>query len=303
MAGVVVPITIEEEYKKNPDISPEDIQKLRDWLKTQPHLPGQYLTDVDLLIVYHCCQKSMEVSKQVLDLHYTLRTHFAPFFKDRCFDKKAEFAFTTVACAPLPTATPEGYRVVYFRLADPDPRNFNLLEVVRAFMMIFDMWQYEEGTWPGFVILIDMETASLGHIARLDLMVVKKVLYFLQECMLVKLKGVHFMNAPYFMDKVLSLIRPYLRKELMHLLNVHQAGADSIEKLIPKKALPKEAGGEYKDFDTLREDLFKRLRANTVFIRDENRRRVNESLRPAGKPSPAEREFGLQGSFKKLELD
>lgn len=70
--------------------------------------------------------------------------------------------------------------------------------------------------------------------------------------MLVKLKGVHFMNAPYFMDKVLSLIRPYLRKELMHLLNVHQTGADSIETLIPRKALPKEAGGEYKDFDTLR---------------------------------------------------
>ncbi|KAH9638772.1 hypothetical protein HF086_002012 [Spodoptera exigua] len=234
------------------------------------------LPDVDLLIVYHCCQKSMEVSKQVLDLHFTLRTHFVPFFKDRCFDKKAEL------CAPLPTPTPEGYRVVYFRLADPDPRNFNLLEAVRTFMMVFDMWQYEEGTWPGFVILIDMEKATLGHVARLDLMVVKKVLYFLQ---------------------LLSLIRPYLRKELMHLVNAHQTGAESIEKLIPQKALPKEAGGEYKDFDTLREELFKRLRANTVFLRDENRRRVNESLRPAGKPSPAEKEFGLQGSFKKLELD
>ena len=31
-----------------------------------------------------------------------------------------------------------------------------------------------------FVILIDMDTASLSHVTRLDLMAVKKVLYFLQ---------------------------------------------------------------------------------------------------------------------------
>ncbi|KAJ8713173.1 hypothetical protein PYW08_008477 [Mythimna loreyi] len=303
MTGVVKPITIEEEYKKNPDISPEEIKKLREWLKTQPHLPEKQFTDVDLLVVYHCCQKSIEVSKQVLDLHFTLRTLFQPFFKDRAYDKKAEFALNTVLCAPLATPTAEGYRVVYFRLLDPDYRNFNLLEAVRAFMMIYDLWQYEEGTWPGFLILIDMDTATLSHVTRLDIMVVKKVLYFLQECMLCKLKGVHFMNAPYFMDRLLMLIRPYLKKELVNLLSTHQVGSETLYKLVPKKALPKEEGGEYKDHITLRDEIHKRMQANSAFLREENKRRVNESLRPVGKPSPAEKEFGIQGSFKKLELD
>ena len=45
MVGEIVkPITIEEEYKKNPDISPDEIKKLREWLKTQPHLPEKHLT-------------------------------------------------------------------------------------------------------------------------------------------------------------------------------------------------------------------------------------------------------------------
>ncbi|XP_047033353.1 clavesin-1-like [Helicoverpa zea] len=303
MAGVVKPITIEKEYEKNPDISPEDIKKLRDWLKTQPHLPGEHLTDVDLLIAYHCCEKSSEVTKQVLDLHFTLRTLFTPFFKDRVFDKKAEFALNTVLCAPLVTPTAEGYRVVYLRLLDPEPRNFSLPETVRAFMMVFDLWQHEEGTWPGFVMLIDMDMATLSHVARLDLMVVKKVIYFLQECMFVKLKGVHFMSAPYFMDKVLMLIKPYLKKELMDIIHTHQVGSDSLYKMIPKKALPKEEGGEYKDHATLRDELLKRLQANPTFIREENKRRVNESLRKGGKPSQIEKEFGIQGSFKKLDID
>uniref|UniRef100_A0A8D8X3K5 Uncharacterized protein n=1 Tax=Cacopsylla melanoneura TaxID=428564 RepID=A0A8D8X3K5_9HEMI len=32
-------ITVEEEYKKNPDLKKEDIQTLRTWITTQPHLP------------------------------------------------------------------------------------------------------------------------------------------------------------------------------------------------------------------------------------------------------------------------
>lgn len=32
-------ITVEEEYKKNPEISREDVQEILDWVATQPHLP------------------------------------------------------------------------------------------------------------------------------------------------------------------------------------------------------------------------------------------------------------------------
>lgn len=34
-----VPITADEEYAKNPEISKENIEDLRKWIGTQPHLP------------------------------------------------------------------------------------------------------------------------------------------------------------------------------------------------------------------------------------------------------------------------
>lgn len=43
MSGVNA-FPVNKEYEKNPDISPEDIRKLREWLKTQPHLPEKYIT-------------------------------------------------------------------------------------------------------------------------------------------------------------------------------------------------------------------------------------------------------------------
>lgn len=35
----IVPITAEEEYLKNPEISKQNIEDLKTWMATQPHLP------------------------------------------------------------------------------------------------------------------------------------------------------------------------------------------------------------------------------------------------------------------------
>ena len=51
--------------------------------------------------------------------------------------------------APLTMPTIHGYRAIYCRLLDTDVRKFIFSDVIRTFMMIFDLWQYEEGTWPG----------------------------------------------------------------------------------------------------------------------------------------------------------
>ncbi|CAG9791672.1 unnamed protein product [Diatraea saccharalis] len=302
MSSAVKPFPVEKEYEKNPNIKPEDIKKLREWLKTQPHLPADHLTDLDLMLTYYCCDRSQEVSKQVLDLHYTLRTLFTVFFKDRCLDRKIDLCLDTILFAPLPTPTLKGDRAVYVRLLDPDPRNFFFPETVRTFMMMFDMWQYEEGTWPGFVLVIDMDQAVMGHITRLEIMTVRQVLYFLQEAMLVKLKGVHFLNAPHFMDKLMMLLKPFLKKELLETMHIHQVNSDSFYQHMSKKALPKEEGGEYKDHATIRDELIQRMKTNTDFLREENKKRVNETLRP-GKAKTVEDLFGIQGSFKKLDID
>lgn len=70
--------------------------------------------------------------------------------------------------------------------------------------------------------------------------------------MLVRLKGVHFLNAPYFMDKVMMLIKPFLKQSLLNILHIHQPNSEGLYKYVPKKAFPKEEGGEYKDHGTIR---------------------------------------------------
>lgn len=73
--------------------------------------------------------------------------------------------------------------------------------------------------------------------------------------MLIKLKEVHFRNAPSFMDKLMMLLRPFLKKELLEIIYIHNVGSDTIHEYVPKEAFPKEDGGEYKTRDAIRGEL------------------------------------------------
>ena len=67
-----------------------------------------------------------------------------------------------------------------------------------------------------------------------------------QEALLLKIKSLHFLNAPSFMDKLMMILRPFLKKELLDMLSIHQIGAKTLEKYMPMEGLPKGAGGQYK---------------------------------------------------------
>ncbi|CAG9559401.1 unnamed protein product [Danaus chrysippus] len=303
MSGVIQQFPVEREYQKNPSISSEDIKKLRDWMKTQTHLPEQYWTDLDLIIAYHCCECSTEVTKQVIDLHISTRTLFKEIFQNRVIDKRIIDTLQIGLFTALPTPTVHGYRAMYCRLLDGDYRKYNLSDMLRTFMAVFDLWQYEEGTWPGFVLILDMKLTTLNHLSRLDIMAVKQTLYFLQECMLVKLKEVHFTNAPYFMDKVMNILKPFMKNDLIQNIQIHKRDSEDLYKFVHKESLPRECGGNYKDLNTLKDYEIRRLQDNKEFFVRENLRRVNESLRQNGKTKTVEDVFGIQGNFKKLDID
>ncbi|CAH0402595.1 unnamed protein product [Chilo suppressalis] len=270
---------------------------------TQPHLPADEITDLDLILAYHCCERSSGVTKTVLDLNFTLKTLFTNIFKDRIVDDKLIKTYRTALFLPLNVRAHDDSAVIYCGLLDPDYKNFVFSEAIRAVLMVLDLWQYQSGTWPGFVILIDLNQMTLGHLSRLDLQTLQQFLYFLQEALLLKLKGLHFLNAPSFMDRLMMLLKPFLKKQLLDVLHIHQIGSKTLDAYVPMEGLPKEAGGKFKSCTEARDDIIEWVKENQEFFKEENKKRVNESNRP-GKPKTISDIFGgVEGSFKKLDID
>ncbi|KYM98125.1 hypothetical protein ALC62_11115 [Cyphomyrmex costatus] len=78
---------------------------------------------------------------------------------------------------------------------------------------------------------------------------------------------------------------------------------DTLEKFIPLEVLPNEAGGQAGLIQELRDKQVKKLIDHiTWFKEEEANHRVNELLRP-DKAKTATDLFGVEGSFKKLDID
>lgn len=120
----------------------------------------------------------------------------------------------------MPKLTPEGYAVIFFKFLDANPNKFVLTQQMRLFDMAMSLNLSQNGIYEGVVIVVDMEGMVFGHLARLSVGSIKKFLYYLQEAMPIRLKGFHFINAVSFIDKILALMKPFMKKDLMDMVIV-----------------------------------------------------------------------------------
>ncbi|KAL6256814.1 hypothetical protein P5V15_011754 [Pogonomyrmex californicus] len=294
-------VPFEEELKKNPELKEADIQMLREWCEKQPHLPK--ISDSELALFLHSNYYRLEPTKSTIDTFFTVRTHVPEFFCNRDFNnKELKKATQTVTDQILEGTTREGYKIIYGRLLDNDPSHFVYNDAMKLLNMVIDLWLYTEGTCEGHVILFDMKNVSFGHVGRLSPMGLKKFLYYLQDGLPVRLKGFHFMNASPIIDTILNMMRPFMKKQLMDMFHMHTTN-DTLEKFVPLEVLPNESGGQAGPIQELHDKQIKKLVDHIAWFQEEEaNHRVNESLRP-GKAKTATDLFGVEGSFKKLEID
>lgn len=77
---------------------------------------------------------------------------------------------------------------------------------------------------------------------------------------------------------------------------------EALYKVVPRKILPKEYGGEAGTIQELTDSLEKRLVANREFFLQDDKYGVDEKKR-VGKPKNADSLFGLDGTFRQLAID
>lgn len=137
----------------------------------------------------------------------------------------------------LPEATPKNHKVMYVCLKDKDPANFRFTETLKLFTMYIDLWLLQEGTAPGHQIILDLDKMTLGHLSKLSIMAIKKFMYYLQvrikyedsrtkinryltfqEALPFRLTGVHVINVVPFIDKLMILVKPFMKKELLQVV-------------------------------------------------------------------------------------
>ncbi|GJQ85279.1 hypothetical protein Trydic_g23178 [Trypoxylus dichotomus] len=291
---------VDEEYRKNKELKKEDVQLLKEWIEKQQHLPK--ISEFQIIIFLHSCYYRMEPTKICIETFYTARVHCPEFFKNRNPIEIEPQLFESFAVVPLRKPTPLGYQIIYVKLINTDPSRVNLGNTYKAFDMVAMLMLHQQGTAPGYIILADIAGLVFGHLARLTPSTIMKFLYYLQEALPFRLKGLIYINIPTFMDKIVAILKPIMKKELLEAFQLYTDKLDDLYKTIPLECLPMDYGGQDDSIDKLIEKTKENLLANKDFFIEDEKQKADESKR-VGKSKYAEDVFGIDGTFKKLDID
>jgi CRAL/TRIO domain len=80
----------------------------------------------------------------------------------------------------VPKSTPNGCRVLMFRLKETEPSKANFVELMKAFFIFADIRISEDGLAPGYIVIFDMKGVSLTHLTKVSLPALKKYMVYIQ---------------------------------------------------------------------------------------------------------------------------
>ncbi|XP_072395563.1 alpha-tocopherol transfer protein-like [Diabrotica undecimpunctata] len=291
---------IREQWKKSEFQLGIEIDIIRKWCKTQKHLPE---IPCDNTIEYFLtnCKFSIEKTKQNLDMYYTIPNLLPEMYENKhpCRDNMT--AVKEVAyMIPLPRLTEDLHRitVVKFKDSDPDlfvPVNYSSF----LFRNIFEIKNREDLTL-GEIFVIDFKYFKFGHVIKISPLFAKNCAFILEKVWSNRLRELHFINAPVYIDRIMALVKAFFSKKLQERVYIH-SDMEELFKMVPRELLPSDYGGQEPSLDEFQRVWSQKFEENKERFNTLDTLKVNESLRPE-KLENSEI-LGYHGNFKKIEVD
>ncbi|KAJ1525291.1 hypothetical protein ONE63_010114 [Megalurothrips usitatus] len=295
-----------QELDQDPEVTKEDVKRLREWLKKQPHLPS-HMEDERLERFLYGCKFSLERTKQVLDTYYRVRATTPEFFVDRnpMADEIQENG-ANLSYFVLPKLTSEGYRVTIFRLHATEVEKFCVSTLTKRVIMVLDVRLKEEKCLSN-IMVVDFQGFTLQHFARLSptLSSIRKSMLCVQDAFPLRLHQVHFANCMPIVDKVFAAFAPMLKEKLVKKFFFH-SNVQKLHTYIDPEILPNEYGGKAGTFSELNDAWMRKLESyRKWFQEEETKSKSDESKRLKAMPTSSVliQDGSVEGSFRKLVID
>ncbi|KAL2715238.1 alpha-tocopherol transfer protein-like isoform X2 [Vespula squamosa] len=267
--------TIEDSRKKYSELTEELLEKLEEWIQQRN------LSDVpreQLAIFAHSCYFQMDATLRCMETYYRIRTNAPEFFSNRDIKlENLQCSLKVLEFVMLPVPDPNGYSIIVHRLADTRASKYFLNDAIKLMMMTVDENLYIDGCCPGYVFLFDMAGVNIAHLTRISIGSIRKFFEYVQEGMPIRLKVIHIINVVGFMDKILSIMKPFMNSEILEMLHLHTGDVSEIYKYIPPKCLPEDYGGELDCIEVLHGEHIRKLEQLRDYFLEEETIRQNYS--------------------------
>ncbi|XP_011295725.1 alpha-tocopherol transfer protein-like [Musca domestica] len=228
------------------------VDGLQQWFEENPKLPNKI--DRNLLWrFYKRSSKDVEETKKLVETFYSLRLKNPRLFinRDPC-DVDTENMYKYLHIVPLSRLTPENYHVTCVQFHKLDSKLIHFTEDIKTFIMIQDCHFMEPDVKldktaailsDGEVVIMDMRGVTMKQVTTLIISTMSVFVKYINQAYPNRLRAVHMINCPSYLDKVLAFLKPFMNRELYDMMKCHTKGLESLYECIPKDMLPEEYGG------------------------------------------------------------
>ncbi|XP_050675547.1 clavesin-2-like [Leptidea sinapis] len=267
----------------------EHIRTVKQWIAEQPHLIAR--TDDQWLVAFlRGCKYNINKVKKKMELFYNIRSTSPDVYCVKYNEPKIYSLLEMGICLIMPKTKIESAdpRVVVYRIGQFQTSKYHMLEFLAVLLLQFQICFMEDDnvTVSGMVHVVDLLGSGLSHYTQLSLSQIRKMISISQDAAPMRMKGVHYLNNPYFFETFYRFVRNFMSEKNRKRIHVHSKNYEELYKHVPKESLPVEYGGSS---GTVREiiDYWKiKMREyhswfeeDTKYVVDESKRVKNASLK------------------------
>jgi len=296
----------EEELNEVPARIPADLKHIRDWLEKQNHLSAR--TDDQTLIGFlRGCKYSLQQTKDKIENYYSVRSMIPEFFENRDpFLPEIQEVLRSNIIIPLPKTLDEaGPRILLYTHKPANPEAMSFSNILKVYFMTMDILMAEDDNCmvAGFMKIADFKGFPLHHLKQVTPTLLHKFALCSAGVYPIRNKGVHNLNVPGVFEKLYEIGKRFVSEKIAKRVFLYtEETATNVYKSIPKSVLPKEYGGDGDSINELGAAWKKKVESYREWFLEDAKYGSNEKLR-TGKPKTSTATFGVEGSFRKLDID
>jgi len=284
----------------------QDLEIIKTWISKSPHLHSIKQDDEFLKMFLRGCKFSLEKTKEKLDFFFTVRGNLPTWFDN--WDPRLPEIRNIIKAGiyiPLPGYDKHGRKVIVMRGGLSDPNTMKKEDEFKASGMLMEsaLNGDKQAVIRGIVLLQDLEGMTLSHALAVSPAVMKKAMTVWQDAYPSRPKALHFLNMPSAMESVFKMAQGFQNEKMRARNHVHPVGDYSkVQEDLGLEVLPTDFGGTNVSLSELRDYWIDQMERNRDWLMEQSKYKTDESKRP-GKPKSHADLFGIEGSFRKLEID
>ncbi|XP_039752590.1 alpha-tocopherol transfer protein-like [Pararge aegeria] len=280
----------------------KNLDAIEEWGKKQDHLAEAFkYLDRNMLERLHLLGRgSVEMTKTRIDKLLTTRGMLPEICLNRSVEEFKDIS-ESVNFVILPKLSPtDQSRIIVTQIRNLE--KFSLIAHMRYCFMIAEYRMNFEYNMSERHILDLQHVNSVSAITKLNPILLKKAEILCTGGYGIRISGIHILNAPSFVDKIVFLIKQGLKEKVANRLQVHSS-YEELHKEVPKDVLPEDYGGDLPSCSKLEEQWQSILKTEEAqnLIGICNKLVADETKRSAFKFN--EEYLGMPGSFRKLTVD